>query len=320
MIIAYDSGSFARVAEFLCEYKSTDDYRFAFSSKEWISSFINLYKPHVNFLVLSTNGSNYFSLSSCNKRLVFTGDPFNDFNGFLIRDAADTFNFTDILSYFAAANYALHWPNLFEIDLISNLKTSKTAKVLQGSTVGLKVSLGTGPIRISKRIEKMYGRYASGLSFHRMNGRDLHLNRKPLELLFRYRRSKLLSRKAEEYNLSFEPDFESFIDEVTRLPSIWDNVFLDSCTSLNDNRCRALSLYLTKDDAAICYLRGHLPSTNFVSYGLMLDFWSINLCASKGISTIDLSRGDESYKYRLGAKEYYLATLNAPEFESGPAN
>ncbi len=67
-----------------------------------------------------------------------------------------------------------------------------------------------------------------------------------------------------------------------------------------------MSLNFIKDKNIICYLRAHIPSSNEVSYGLVLDYWSNSKNFCEGIEIIDLTRGNEPYKYRLGAVEYQL--------------
>ncbi|PIP86725.1 hypothetical protein COW82_00480, partial [Candidatus Campbellbacteria bacterium CG22_combo_CG10-13_8_21_14_all_43_18] len=99
LIESYSYKDADRISKFLLNYRDTVDYRYIFASKEWILSFLEIYKPQQNFLIQSKNGRNYFTLSALNSEIVFTGDPFNDFNAVFTRDSEDQYDFKDIIKY-----------------------------------------------------------------------------------------------------------------------------------------------------------------------------------------------------------------------------
>lgn len=307
LIESYSYKDVDRISKFLLNYRDTADYRYLFASKEWILSFLEIYKPEQNFLIQSKNGRNYFALSAFNGELVFTGDPFNDFNAVFTRDSEDQYDFKDIIKYFSESGYKINWTNLFESGLLRELSESSE---LQEGVVGLQIP-NSGMTQsydnlVSDRIRRMYNRYSEGLEFCRIFGGDIKSNPGILKDLLSTRHDKLLERKKDEYNLSFDKEFDKFITNVIDFSSIWENVFIDYCVNRNNGTVMAASLNFIKDKSTICYLRAHAPSDNKISYGLILDYWSNNKNFNDGVKVTDLTRGDESYKYRLGAVEYKL--------------
>lgn len=307
LIKPYSYKNAAGISEFLLNYRNTLDYRHLFASKEWLLSFLEIYKPKRNFLINSENGRNYFSLSELNNQLIFTGDPFNDFNGIFVSDSKDQYDFKKIIQCFSESGYRIKWANLFEPRFLEEL--SKNGELQEG-VVGLKILRGEksqdyGNL-VSGRIRRMYDKFSSDLVFFRIFGADIKNNQIILKNLLSARRGKLLEKKKEEYNLSFGEEFNEFITNVVSFNSVWGNVFIDYCISRDNDTVMASSLNFMKDKNTICYLRAHVPSKNAVSYGLILDYWSNIKNFHDDIKIIDLSRGDESYKYRLGAIEYKL--------------
>jgi len=295
------------IERLLYKYQGARDYKYLFSSKEWLLAFLEVYKPEQNFLVQSENSKNYFLLSKIDKELVFTGDPFNDFNGAFVFDE-DKYNLKEIVSYFSYLGYKLKWESLFGSSFCQQL--SKIGKICEG-TIGLKITkdydLQNYDDLISKRIRKMYNKLSENLLFFRIFGAGINHNLAIFRNLLSTRREKLLRKKRDNYNLSFEKEFELFIAKVISFPSIWSNVFVDYCTDKKKEVILASSLNFIKDKKVICYLRSHSPESGSISYGLILDYWSNRKNFKEGIKVIDLTRGNELYKYRLGAREYKLS-------------
>ncbi len=291
----------------LLDYRDTFNYRHLFASKEWLLSFLELYKPEHNFLIQSGNSRNYFSLSVFDNDLVFTGDPFNDFNGMFMSDDKDRYDFRKIVQYFSELGYKIKWVNLFEPHLPGEI--SKDAGIQEG-VIGLKIIRNAKTQNydtvVSKRIQQMYERFSENILFYRVFGLEIKNNSTILKDLFFTRQQKLMSKRQKEYNLSFEQKFNEFIAKLISSDSILGNVFIDYCVNRQTGEILASSLNFVKDKSVICYLRAHIQSKNNVSYGLILDYWSNSKNFRDGIEIIDLTRGNESYKYRLGAKEYKL--------------
>lgn len=313
-IYPYNKADVDTISQFLCEYGNTRDYRYLFSSKEWLLSFIEIYSPQKNFLVRSRDGQNYFSLSISDDQLFFTGDPFNDFNGIYVRDPNDVYDCQEIIKYFAGLGYQASWLRLFEEPLLGDLKKSAQGIVNKRSEVGLKITIDEGVKSydsiVSKRILRMYQKFSDRFSFFRTSGDEMNNNHRHLETLLTQRRNKLLTKKSEEYNCSFEQKFNEFIKKLPSFPSLWKNIFLDYYVDKKAKEIIALTLNFIKNKNVICYLRAHAQSANDMSYGLILDYWSNTKNIHDGVETVDLSRGNESYKYRLGAKEYYLSRFD----------
>lgn len=296
----------ARLDDLLLEYRNTLDYQNIFSSKEWLLSFLAVYKPKINFIIQSNNRLNYFLVSVFNDEVVFTGDPFNDFNSVFIKAEDDFYNFAEIVKYFSALGYKVKLDNLFEpqlLELLSNIGT-----VQDGVTCMKTVISENGQnyvALISKRIKQMYEKFSSELSFDRIFSNNEKFSPILADLL-KMRQDKLLSHKKKECNLSFKDKFNEFITKLSGFDSLKENLFIDYCRSKDDGGIMALSLIFAKDKGAICYLRAHVKLNNQISYGLILDYWSNRKNINEGVEVMDFTRGDESYKYRLGAKEYKL--------------
>ena len=309
LIHPYNQKNINTVNKFLCDYRNTSDYRYLFSSKEWISVFIDVYSPKKNFLVLSKNKCNYFSLSVFDNQIVFTGDPFNDFNGTLINDSDNMYDFKKIIRHFINLGYKIRWSNLFEKNLLIELNTNGKGTI-QEANIGLKIlhpkNTQSYEYMVSSRILKMYNKFSENISFFRIFGTEMHKKPHLLTSLLFNRQKKLIAKKNQEYNPSFEPKFNKFIIKLSNFESLWNNIFLDYCIEQKTNKIVAMSLNFLKNKNTICYLRSHIPSSNIISYGLILDYWSNSKNFREGIKIIDLTRGDESYKYRLGSTEYHL--------------
>ena len=307
LIKKYNYKDVVELGEFLLNYRDTLDYQYLFSSKEWILSFLEVYKPKDNFLILLENSHNYFSLSVVDNKLVFIGDPFNDFNGVFISDSHDQYDFKEVIWYFSDLGYKMKLTNLTENNLIKELTYLGD---VEDGVMGLKITdkqkNGDYDQYVSKRIKKMYNKSSKDLLFHRAFGAGLENNPFILNHLLSTRQSKLISKKKEEYNLSFEDRFNKFITKLVSFASIWKNVFIDYCVHKNTGAIMASTLNFVKDKTTICYLRAHDRSSSAISYGLILDYWSNNRNFHEGVEVIDLTRGNESYKYRLGAVEYKL--------------
>jgi CelD/BcsL family acetyltransferase involved in cellulose biosynthesis len=309
MIIRYNKDSFEKVENYLIEYNNTSDYRFLFSSKEWIHAYIEVFKPSDSFLIFSKSYHNYFSLSLNQEAFVFTGSPFNDFNGFLIRQKSESFDFREIYTRLSNIHARFLWEELFEKKQVECLLTaSLNGHALNESSVAMKVTRSNKPfdLIISKRIIKNYNKFAKDVCFNSIDGKAMSEQKHLLQKLFEYRQTKLSSLKSGKNSPSVGSSFTQFIEKLVYTESMSNNVILDYCVDRQTNEYLAFSLSFVKDNKKICYLRSHAPSQNHVSFGLILDYWGISTNFQGGIDTVDLTRGNESYKSRLGATEYFL--------------
>lgn len=306
IIEQYNYKDIIKINDSLIEYRNMLDYRNIFASKEWLLAFLETYKPENNFLIRS-NGGNYFSLSLFRDKLIFTGDPFNDFNSVFTKDVSNLYDFSGIVDYFLKLNYRIKWDNLFETSLIEDLK--RISQVNNG-IICLKIDSWPKTFDYdalaSNRIRKMYERFSDNLSFHRIFADEIKDTPGILDNLLQMRQEKLLDRKQNEYNASFENEFNEFIIKLAGSDSLGENLFIDYCIDKNSTAIMSSSLNFIKDKKIICYLRAHTKSENNISYGLILDYWSNKKNLEDGIKIIDFTRGNESYKYRLGAMEYQL--------------
>lgn len=307
VIKPYSYKDITKIKDSLLEYRDTLDYRNIFASKEWLLSFLEIYRPKNNFLIQSINDGNYFSLSLFNNELIFTGDPFNDFNSVFTKNAIDLYDLPEIISYFLEINHQIRWSNLFEKSFIEDLE--KVGQTRDG-VVCLKIDCypeaNDYDALVSNRIKKMYKKFSDSLSFHRIFAGEKEGFLSIIDNLLKMRQKKLLDRRQSEYNPSFENKFNAFITKLDSFDSLWKHLFIDYCTDRNTGKITSLSLNFVKDKKIICYLRAHAKSENNISYGLILDYWSNKKNLELGVEVIDFTRGNESYKYRLGAVEYKL--------------
>jgi hypothetical protein len=296
---------------FLADYRDVSDYRYAFASREWIGSFIRSYRPEANFLVLSEKGKNYFSLSINGGKISFTGDPFNDFNGAFPVDPNDEYDFDRIFRFFRGLGLEIDLTNVFEPDLIGAL--SKHCE-MKPETTGLKIvrneETDDYDSLVSRRIRLMYERSRDDLEFSRIFGDGIKNNVSIMKDLLVMRQAKLLNKKMDEFNPSFEPRFNEFLLNLASLDSIRDNIFIDYCAKRSTGKAMASSFNFAKSGGTICYVRAHFRSEGGISYGLVLDYWGNKKSFDEGIRTIDLTRGNEPYKYRLGMSEYKLLNFS----------
>lgn len=157
--------------------------------------------------------------------------------------------------------------------------------------------------KISSKYKKMLERYGGIIKYNTVTPKDAHFNQILEDLLIG--RNTILSAKAPDDNrFSLDDKFKSFIHELTNKPSISENLYIDY--GQVDNKIVSIVLYFRNQDCALYYLRWCVRSSNKISYGPLLDIWSINKCFADGCRIIDFSRGGDSYKYRLGFKEYLL--------------
>lgn len=274
---------------------------------------MEVYDPTENFLIYSENKQNYFSLSVIDAKLVFTGDPFNDYNGVFIQDKSDPYDLMPIVQHFTGTSFNIEWRNLFEKSFLKTL--SKIGKVESGSSC-LRVH-NTASLRdydevASDSIKKMYHENSSKLIFNRIFPNESEFDLL-LERILNVRQDKLQKYKMDQYNPSFDNEFKEFIANLTNFKTLQDHMFIDYCVSNEEGKLLAANLNFIKNDKTLCYLRSHTQSGNKVSYGLILDYWSNKKSINEGVDLIDYTRGDESYKFRLGAEEDQLKNFKTDQ-------
>ncbi len=295
----------------LISFSELKNYKYLFSSKEWLSAYTDVYKPEkVLFILDKQISSNYIVLAYQDRSLIFLGGSFNDFNGFFNTNLNQALYFKDLIKYCKKNNLKLQLNSLFEESAINYFNKFS---IINKSTVSLRIKPVDGNFSklISKRIRKMYEQ-SGELKFERQFlGCKTKQGGKLLNWLLDKRNNKLNTKKTKEFNLSFEEKFDNLILKFCFQNTLNQNVYIDYCM-LNDILL-ACSLNFKHGQEALCYLRAHTESSNNVSYGLILDYWGALQNERENIKLLDLTRGNESYKYRLGAQEYYLQNLTVYE-------
>ncbi len=308
-IIEINTEASSEIVKSLRLTKELINYRYIFSGREWIQSYCHIYKPKnivlitsacelLNYAVFVRNGSN----------LMFLGDPFNDFNGFYNIKNDQVAYYKPLLDYVKKNHLTLRLNSLFEEDVSSHFLNHATSKSRTNSLHIEPKNHQFVPL-VSERISKMYYKgKESGLTFGREYlGIKTDQGKRLLSWLLDKRHNKLNSRKVEEMNDSFHKEFNNLIYQFCFTDTLKEHVYIDYC--FDSSRLVACSLNLTHKHDSICYLRAHEQGSNDVSYGLILDFWSGLRNEREKYNIMDFTRGNEPYKYRLGAQEYYLQNI-----------
>lgn len=287
-------------------FENLPSYKYLFSSREWIETYLKIYSVKNSFLFLSEADKSFFSLSLADNRIFFTGDPFNDFNGFY--PFFSTYKFVDIVSFILSF---LGDKNVMLNSMIDERTEDFKRQIFKNSffeeSLGLSIRCANQKEylgRVSKRIFDMYTKHKNKLKFFRLSGDDLPFHKHILEFLLKTRRDNLILKKPKEFNPSFELSFDNFIRTLLEVPSFKGSVIVDCCMVGED--VLAANLNFLHKSNLICYLRSCVDNGNNISLGLILDVWSNLFSIKGGITCIDYTRGNEFYKYRLGAEEYKL--------------
>jgi len=295
-----------KISNYLKPFTTLRDYKYFFSSKEWILSYLNTYKPEENYFILfnKSKTSNYFVLERKGHILKFLGYPLNDFNGFYNLDVNVEIDIDKMLKFLKKESSAIYLDNLFEHSLYNDL-SRHASKISQ--TISLRIFPKDGIHfcdLISNRVKKMFEKNHH-LTFGRAfpYSKDVD-NNFLLTMLLELRQKKLFQKKSKFKNPSFDDKFKNLIREVYLNKTLNQNIYIDYCSSEKD--ILAMSLNILHSQNSLCYLRCHKNLGNQISIGLVLDYWSSRMNEINGLKLLDLARGDESYKYRLGASEYKL--------------
>ena len=283
-------------------YDQLRSYRYFFSSEEWIRAYLEVYQP--SSVVLVTNSDNYSLLLKEGSSYHFLGTPFNDFNGICNVKNSSSYH-ESFLANLMELDYPVILNNIFEEELMRMLE--KTGRRLRPSScVSVKSSATGFACNISKRIKKMYIKHESSLSFRRIYAGDL--SQKDLVFfreMLKIRQRKLKSRRMGNYNPSFEAAFNQLITILFSNNN--KSIFMDACFLLEQPV--AMALYFAHEKQLIHYIRMHEDCGNKISYGLLLDYWTAIQNDQECIHVWDLTRGNASYKYRIGGCDYELSNF-----------
>lgn len=287
---------FSDIACFLRQYSSFMDYRQIFMSKEWIQSYCAIYRPTEIVFIRNNSTFEYIVFEKSGDRLFCLGDPLNDFN----------------MSELLYEEEFKKWINILSTDekvkahnvVLNCLTTSIDNCASDMLFCGLKTNLVKSQCRkISPKYIKMQKRYGDTIIYNRISPRESNFCT-VLNLLLSQRKVVLLKKADDNNRFSLDIRFDSFIRFLCAQHSIQENIFIDY--GIVKERIVSIVLSFINNGGALYYLRWCLRTTNRISYGPLLDLWSINQCKLNGINIVDFSRGNDSYKYRLGFDEYNI--------------
>lgn len=271
----------------LIDISKIKSYRDIFSSFQWTQAFQNIYSPK-NIQRISCEHISVCYCLNKDKRVVAVGDPFNDFN--TICTCSEFINSIKNLTREHSV-------------LITNSLVLLTEKNISKINC-YKVLLEKNEQKISNRICKQYVDTQKEVTYQQILASDPTFKENLLWLL-KNRQGYLIENKIEESNDSYHNEFNNFIVRFCSLSNHCDAIRLEVLKSVNSERVLAMSLNFYAPDGLMCYLRScERGASRVVSYGLVLDMYTMVNAKRDKYKIYDLTRGDESYKLRLGSDKY----------------
>jgi hypothetical protein len=274
-----------------------------FSSKEWVRSFHEVYGESFPFLYDNQDHTPicYFDREkSCH---VLPGSPFNDY--WPLVDCKK-----EILDEGISHLRNICRKNKIKL-LLENIPTEQishfyASEMIPEITYGAKIKLGNRTA-VSPRIVEQYEKAKDKLLFFRFFPSNQETFTEWLKVLLAHRHRKLNQHKKKEHNLSFEDRFDSFILKVCSSPTLSSKIYLDVSLLKESGDFCAIGLFFVENERLHYYLRAHNQKLKTrLSFGLIFDYWFQEKARKAGLETIDYGRGDEAYKFRLGAQKYQL--------------
>jgi CelD/BcsL family acetyltransferase involved in cellulose biosynthesis len=129
-------------------------------------------------------------------------------------------------------------------------------------------------------------------------------------LRLRAERFSAVGRTSELPPIEREPGFERFLTRMADELGATSRAAV--ATLLIDGAAAARDLYLLDGGVAMLFMRGLSPAWQRSSGGHLLLRWCIEELTREGFATLDLGRGDETYKYMFGATPRRLVRVTAP--------
>ena len=296
---AFNIETIERVSEiekYLKPYSSLMNYRQLFMSKEWIQSYCSVYKPNKMVFVYNNNTKDYILFEKQGDTMCCLGDPLNDFNLCCLWDADELEEWLNIIEQTKESEK--------ERVLLNCITTPLCNHSFDTMSLGLMTELKTSQTRrVSPKYKRMQKKHSDAIQYKRINAKSPRFNQL-LDQLLIGRKVILSVRAPKDNSFSLDENFIAFIQNLCSQPSIQEFVFIDY-GKVNDVIVSVV-LFFLNHDSALYYLRWCMRSSNKISYGPLLDLWSINQCSISGFNIIDFSRGNDSYKYRLGFSDYKL--------------
>lgn len=302
-----------------------DDIRYIFQSKEWVNSFVSTYGAK-NFVTLSTRGDHPFcfglqKLSSNSNTLVPIGSPYNDYNHL------SSGGCTQINLVLSGLEELLGMGCTINIDLLFDTsEINELTKLIKYSHKKFKME--------RSQIPSVYCEYLSGLNNEDLvdqkfskkllgrikrqivrkkftikivSGTDANFSKSLQEILYR-RKINFFSLSKKDTVSAFSPTFDKFMLALTGKAPV------RTCCCIYELLCdgeyAASDLFFYKDDIYLCYLRTYNRKFSKLSPGMLLTYLShLDLARKFKKIIIDYTRGDESYKFRIGGKYLTLYRL-----------
>lgn len=271
----------------LVDISQVKSYKDIFVSFQWAQAFLCIYNPENIQCITCKHVSVCYCLDK-NMNMVAVGDPFNDFNA--ICNCSQFADSIEIISQ----EYNVSISNSYL--LLSGKNTSKTNCY--------KTCLKNYEVKVSSRLYNQYVETEKKVVYHQISVSDPTFMEN-LSWLLKNRQNHLMENKTAELNNSFQDEFNDFIVKFCTLSSHSNAIQLEILKSVNSGAILAMNLNFYAPDGVMCYLRACSRGiSKTISYGLVLDVYSMSNAKHNKYPVYDLTRGDEPYKLRLGADKY----------------
>ena len=173
-------------------------------------------------------------------------------------------------------------------------------------TVCYKTLLENYEGKISHRIRRQYAENQKEFIYRQVPASHPDFMKKLLWLL-ENRQKHLIVNRPDESNNSYLDNFNDLIIEFCSKSDHCDTIRIEVLELVNSSETKAMSLNFYAPDGIMCYLRvcDRNKSTP-LSFGLILDQYIMTDAKQNKYPVYDLTRGEESYKQRLGADRYVI--------------
>lgn len=303
------------------------DIRYLFGSKEWIISFSSSFQVNRVVIIKLTGSKPLYPL--CTGLQIPTDDsnilgpigtPYNDYN-FLSPPSHQAEKLMHIgLEELRDKGYKINIDLLFnkeEADRFAELSKSDEKfgiKESQMPSVYCKYTEedndGEGVDR--KFSKKLLEQVKKQLTLEKFTMKVINASnpdfKRSFNNLLDHRRDNFFSQNKEDTVLAFSPKFDRFMKTLTDIKSIKPRCCIYELY-LN-NKYAASDLYFYENSYFLAYLGSFNRALSKLSPGMVLTYLTHkDLVKKHKTVTIDYTRGDEPYKFRIGGKNLTLYQL-----------
>lgn len=306
-----------------------DDVRNIFGSKEWISSYCSVFRPKDLFIkTIELDKDNYLSigfqgLDANSDALVPIGTPYNDYNSLIPRNMKHKSNlkiiisrFLDHISGLIELGYKFDIDLLFKNDEISILNKFLVKKgnlqIVESSVPSVYCLYKRAELaesRFSKNLFKKikYQLTRNNFKLEKIKGTSQKFPKAVRNLLSYRKRNFWLQNKSDPAS-AFSSKFDKLIRTFTKHNSVATKCCIFELSL--DRKYVASDLFFNNKNYYLNYLRAFDNKWAKISPGMVLAYLTHKMLTDQfNDITIDYTRGDEPYKFRIGGEKFTLYRL-----------